>query len=117
MPPPDFSVLDYTIRRQVTRLFFDVDDTLTWQGELVQEAVHALYLAKAAGIALVAVTGRSNAWAEALLRLFPLEVLQKVPTARLALDNIGREYETAFDLIEDGPALSPEDAAAIREIL
>ena len=58
-----------------TRLFFDVDDTLTWRGCLPEDAVRSLYRAKDAGLTLVAVTGRSFAWAELLVRLFPLDAV------------------------------------------
>lgn len=44
-------------------------------------------------------------------------VLAEVASARLALDNMGRVYDTAFDLVEDGPPVSAEDAARMREIL
>ncbi len=148
-------------RRAATRLFFDVDDTLTWRGELPAEACAALYSARAAGLSLVAVTGRSFAWAELLVRMFPLDaaiaetgalclvkepggrvvvdhvepdpaaraandvvkrraaerVLREVPGARLALDNSGRVYDVAFDLIEDGPPIDDEAARRIRAIL
>lgn len=43
--------------------------------------------------------------------------LREVKSARLALDNMGRVYDTAFDLVEDGPPVPPEDAARIRAIL
>ena len=144
-----------------TRLYFDVDDTLTLDGLLPPVAVQALHDAKAAGLSLVAVTGRSAAWGEMMFRVLPLDavvaetgamcfyktksgtaavlhvepdeatrrghaerrervasrVLSAVPAARLALDNIGREYDTAFDLIEDGPLVEEKDAARIRAIL
>lgn len=45
------------------------------------------------------------------------EVMASVPTARLALDNVGRAYDTAFDLVEDGPVLSEEAIAAILAIV
>lgn len=144
-----------------TRLYFDVDDTLTVQGLLPAAAVDALARAHAAGLSLVAVTGRSAAWGEMMFRVLPLEaviaetgavcfytteegkaavlhaepdakvraanaerrarvterVLSEVAAARLALDNIGRQYDTAFDLIEDGPLVEEPDAARIRAIL
>jgi HAD superfamily hydrolase (TIGR01484 family) len=62
-------------RAACTRLFFDVDDTLTWRGRLPEDAVRALYRAKDAGLSLVAVTGRSFAWGEMLVRLFPLDAV------------------------------------------
>jgi hydroxymethylpyrimidine pyrophosphatase-like HAD family hydrolase len=145
-----------------------VDDTVTWQGRLPEVAARALYRAHDAGLSLIAVTGRSAAWAELLLRLFPLSAAiaetgarclykldgseagekagqvralhaepderqrrvndarrlaaadrarREVPAARLAFDNMGRVYDTAFDLVEDGPPISEDDAAKIRAIL
>jgi HAD superfamily hydrolase (TIGR01484 family) len=147
--------------RQASRLYFDVDDTLTLDGLLPPTAVEALHHAKDAGLSLVAVTGRSAAWGEMMFRVLPLDaviaetgavcffkttagtadvlhaepdaaarkanalrreqvaerVLAEVAAARLALDNIGRQYDTAFDLIEDGPLVEEPDAGRIRAIL
>ncbi len=166
---PSFFECDVAKRKNVDRLFFDVDDTLTNDGQLLPAATDALHRAKALGLSLVAVTGRSLSWAEMLLRLFPLdaavgetgaaclywtlddevtgnggrrvaalhsepdadrretnrlkrqaaakEVFAAVPRARFALDNMGRVYDTAFDLVEDGPPLSAEEAKNIRDIL
>lgn len=160
---PSFADAPPADRVAADRLFFDVDDTLTWQGQLPEVAAAALYKARAAGISLVAVTGRSFSWAEMLLRLFPLDaaiaetgacalvrdprqaakievlhtepdaavrrdnararekacerVLAAVPAARLAVDNPGRLYDSAFDLVESGPPVSAEDAAQIRALL
>ena len=57
MDPRHFNDLDGAVRAGVTRLFFDVDDTLTWHGQLPEVAASALYKANAFGISLVAVTG------------------------------------------------------------
>jgi HAD superfamily hydrolase (TIGR01484 family) len=43
--------------------------------------------------------------------------LAEVSNARLALDNMGRVYDTAFDLVEDGPVVEERDASRIRGIL
>lgn len=165
MAPQPFASTDADLRSSVDRLFFDVDDTLTWRGQLPEVAALALYKARAAGLSLVAVTGRSFAWAEMLMRMFPLDaavaetgacafvrsrsslesdrlevihtepdeetrrelahdrmsacdrVLREVAKARMALDNPGRLYDSAFDLIESGPPISAEDALRIRAIL
>lgn len=159
--PPLFASLADASRHAVTHLFFDIDDTVTHEGALPEPAARSLYRAAAQGLHLVAVTGRSAAWAELLLRLFPLRaavaetgalclvkggggrvevlhsepsaevrranelrrraaadrVLGEVPSARLALDNVGRLYDTAFDLREDGPTLEEDTTAQIRRIL
>lgn len=160
-PLPLFGACPVDLRAAASHLFFDVDDTLTCAGQVPERTMMALYRAHKAGIHLVAVTGRSAAWAEMLLRLFPLRaavaetgalclykaadgqvreihsepdadtraehdlararaaarVLREVRGARLALDNRGRAYDTAFDLVEDGPALEEIQAQAIRQIL
>jgi HAD superfamily hydrolase (TIGR01484 family) len=158
--PLDFADAPLEKRQAITRLYFDVDDTFTTNGLLTLEAVGALHDAADSGLSLVAVTGRSTAWAELLFRFFPLtavvaetgavyltrregrlvlvhhepdkdirarhqdkreratkEVLAQVPAARLALDNLGRLADVAFDLIEDGPALDAPTTMQIRQIL
>jgi len=45
------------------------------------------------------------------------DVRQQVAAARLATDNIGRVYDSAFDLVEDGPLVEEKDASRIRDIL
>ncbi|OGQ24501.1 MAG: hypothetical protein A2138_15900 [Deltaproteobacteria bacterium RBG_16_71_12] len=159
-PLPLFGDSDPDLRAQARLLAFDVDDTLTWRGQLPEEAARALYAAHSAGLTLIAVTGRSYAWAEMLMRLFPLtaavaetgavalvrgaafvEVLHhepdgavratlarerdraaacalaEVPNARLAIDNPGRLYDVAFDLVESGPPLPDDDARRLRAVL
>lgn len=74
-PPAAFSSSPRAARAACTRLFFDVDDTLTWHGRLPEEAVRALYRAKAEGLTLCAVTGRSFAWGELMVRLFPFDAV------------------------------------------
>lgn len=93
LPPslPSLSSCPGPERAAITRLFFDVDDTLTWQGRLPEEAVRALYRAKAAGLTLCAVTGRSFAWGEMLVRLFPLDaVVAETGASALYFDAAGR---------------------------
>ena len=58
--PALFSSCPSSTRAQVKRLYFDVDDTVTWQGMLPEGAAHALFRAADAGLSLVAVTGRSS---------------------------------------------------------
>jgi HAD superfamily hydrolase (TIGR01484 family) len=71
--PAPLATCDTRVMCAVDRLFFDVDDTLTWEGVLPLEAHQALVDARKLGLTLVAVTGRSAAWAEMMLRLFRLD--------------------------------------------
>src|SRR3954463_9750195 len=54
-------------------IFCDVDDTLTHAGALVPAAYAALTAAAAAGIRVVAVTGRPAGWAEVFACTWPLD--------------------------------------------
>ena len=53
-------------------LFFDIDDTLTTHGLLTLAAYRALWLAREAGLHLVAVTGRPAGWCDHIARSWPV---------------------------------------------
>ena len=53
-------------------IFCDVDDTLTHGGVLVPAAYDAIARATAAGVYVVAVTGRPAGWAEVFACTWPL---------------------------------------------
>lgn len=59
--------------RSITGLFFDLDDTVLTHGVLGRAAYGALWDLHAAGLRLVAVTGRPSGWAEVLVRQWPIE--------------------------------------------
>jgi HAD superfamily hydrolase (TIGR01484 family) len=61
--------------RAVAGIFSDIDDTLTEGGRLQPEAYRALCDARAAGLRLVAVTGRPGGWAEVLAALWPVDAV------------------------------------------
>ena len=56
-------------------LAFDLDDTLTKDGELTVEALSALRVSRSKGLKNVLVTGRPASWADALLRLMPFDAV------------------------------------------
>lgn len=53
-------------------LAFDVDDTLTTRGALSPDAYDALARLAAAGVRLVALTGRPLGWADAMASMWPI---------------------------------------------
>jgi len=59
--------------RGLTGLLFDLDDTVLTYGVLERAAYGALWDLRDAGLPLVAVTGRPSAWAEVLVRQWPLD--------------------------------------------
>ncbi len=60
-------------RRRVRGVLTDIDDTLTTDGRLTAEAYGALAALKAAGLAVVAVTGRPAGWCDHLARMWPVD--------------------------------------------
>ncbi len=52
---------------------FDIDDTVTHLGVLDPQAYSALFALKAAGLRLIAVTGRPLGWAELVARMWPVD--------------------------------------------
>lgn len=54
-------------------VFTDVDETLTWQGRLPEEAYGALAKLKRAGIRVVPVTGASAGWCDCMIRTWPID--------------------------------------------
>jgi HAD superfamily hydrolase (TIGR01484 family) len=59
--------------RDLVGILCDVDDTLTWQGELVPAAFLAMHSARAAGLRVVPVTGRPGGWVDHLARMWPVD--------------------------------------------
>jgi len=59
--------------RDLVGILCDVDDTLTWHGELVPAAFLALHAARAAGLRVVPITGRPAGWVDHLARMWPVD--------------------------------------------
>jgi HAD superfamily hydrolase (TIGR01484 family) len=64
-----------TERAQITGLFTDIDDTLTTEGEITSDALEALSELKAAGLKVVAITGRPVGWSEPFAARWPVDAI------------------------------------------
>ena len=73
--PRPFSQFPLAAARAVRGVLTDIDDTLTSAGSITPDALAALDRLRAAGIAVVAVTGRSAGWSEAFARSWPLDAI------------------------------------------
>ena len=62
-------------RRHITGVLTDIDDTLTTQGEITLDALGALYDLKAAGLPVIAVTGRSVGWSAPFALAWPVDAI------------------------------------------
>lgn len=67
------SELPVETAQRLVGVFCDIDDTLTWEGQLVPEAFLALHRARAAGLRVVPVTGRPAGWVDHIARMWPVD--------------------------------------------
>jgi len=65
--------LDETEARGLRGVLFDLDDTLLDDGRLPEAAYGSLFRLQAAGLRLIAVTGRPAGWGEVLARQWPVD--------------------------------------------
>lgn len=64
-----------TARKGLIGIFTDIDDTLTTDGAITPDALAALELLKAAGLQLIAITGRPVGWSEPFARSWPVDAI------------------------------------------
>ena len=62
-------------RRQIIGVFTDIDDTLTTQGAITADALQALGDLRAAGLKVVAITGRPVGWSEPFAQSWPVNAI------------------------------------------
>ncbi|VTU30092.1 phosphoglycolate phosphatase [Variovorax sp. SRS16] len=62
-------------RRGLVGLFTDIDDTLTTEGAITPDALQALAGIRAAGLHMVAITGRPVGWSEVFAATWPIDAI------------------------------------------
>lgn len=62
-------------RRRITGVLTDIDDTLTTEGAITPDALAALGALKAAGLQVIAITGRPVGWSEPFARDWPVNAI------------------------------------------
>jgi HAD superfamily hydrolase (TIGR01484 family) len=62
-------------RRQIIGVFTDIDDTLTTEGAITPDALQALHDLKAAGLHVIAITGRPVGWSEPFAAEWPVDAI------------------------------------------
>ena len=61
--------------QRITGVFTDIDDTLTTDGAITPDALAALGALKAAGLTVIAITGRPVGWSEPFARSWPVDAI------------------------------------------
>ncbi|HYF44492.1 MAG TPA: HAD hydrolase family protein, partial [Ramlibacter sp.] len=62
-------------RKPVRGLFTDIDDTLTTEGAITQDALDALGSLRAAGLHVIPITGRPVGWSEPFAVQWPVDAI------------------------------------------
>ena len=62
-------------RRQLVGVFTDIDDTLTTDGAITPDALHALAQLQAAGLHVIAITGRPLGWSAPFAACWPVDAI------------------------------------------
>jgi HAD superfamily hydrolase (TIGR01484 family) len=62
-------------RQQIIGVFTDIDDTLTTEGAITSDALRALHDLKAAGLHVIAITGRPVGWSEPVAAQWPVDAI------------------------------------------
>ena len=62
-------------RQRIQGVFTDIDDTLTTDGAITPDALLALHDLKAAGITVIAITGRPVGWSEPFALSWPVDAI------------------------------------------
>jgi HAD superfamily hydrolase (TIGR01484 family) len=62
-------------RRRISGVFTDIDDTLTTEGAITADALAALGDLKAAGLPVIAITGRPVGWSEPFAARWPVDAI------------------------------------------
>lgn len=62
-------------RRGIRGVFTDIDDTLTTHGAITPDALAALGALRAAGLTVIAITGRPVGWSEPKARAWPVDAI------------------------------------------
>ncbi|MBP9940888.1 MAG: HAD hydrolase family protein, partial [Comamonas sp.] len=73
---PDLSPIgNWRAPQHISGVFTDIDDTLTTDGAITSDALEALGKLKAAGLHVVAITGRPVGWSEPFAGSWPVDAI------------------------------------------
>ena len=65
----------WNARRGLSGVLTDIDDTLTTEGAITPDALQALFDLKAAGLPVIAITGRPVGWSEPFAATWPVDAI------------------------------------------
>lgn len=72
---PSISCFSADQIRNITGVFFDIDDTFSSSGKIFSSAYTALWQLKKAGLKVVPITGRPAGWCDFIARMWPVDAV------------------------------------------
>ena len=102
-------------RRRVRGVFTDIDDTLTAGGAITPEALAALGALQAAGLPVIAVTGRPVGWSEPFARVWPVQAIV-AENGAVALVREQAALAYSFAGATYSPASAPTSGYTIKKL-
>jgi HAD superfamily hydrolase (TIGR01484 family) len=110
--PRPWAELPETAARAVIGVLTDIDDTLTTDGRITPDALAALARLRAAGLHVIAITGRPMGWSEPFARDWPIDaIVAENGAVALFRDGSALAIEYAQD-----EATRASNAARLREV-
>lgn len=104
-------------RRRICGVFTDIDDTLTRDGEIEPAALDALASLQAAGVTVIAITGRPLGWSEPFARRWPVAAIVPENGAMAVLPDGSRRYlQAQAERARNAERLREVAARILREV-
>ncbi len=100
----DLSAWPASQRRRIRGVFTDIDDTLTTHGAITPDALAALEALRAAGLTVIAITGRPVGWAEPKARAWPVRAI------------VAENGSVALVLNQNGQTPAPDGHQALSKL-
>lgn len=75
LAPTPLSHWPAAARQRILGVLTDIDDTLTTEGAITPDALHALHRLRAAGLPVFAITGRPAGWSEPFALAWPVNAI------------------------------------------
>ena len=70
---PSINKLSVENAKNLSGIFFDIDDTFTTSGKIHSVAFQALWALKDSGLKVVPITGRPAGWCDHIARMWPVD--------------------------------------------
>ena len=118
--PRPLAELPTTLARQVVGVFTDIDDTLTSDGAIEPAALQALRTLRAAGLPVIAITGRPMGWSLPFATTWPVAAIV-AENGAVAMFRVGERLHTEYAQDEatrarNAPRLRAVSAMVLSEV-